>query len=249
LIASSLATLAALLAVPVAPPETLTVFAASDLQVAFGEIGPAFERASGIKVVLVYGSSGALAAQIERGAPADIIFSADEGYVRGLMRRGVLYPGVDRAYAVGHLVLATRRAGGLSLRTLADLTRPEVVRVAIANPDHAPYGRAAREALMAARVWRTLQPKLVLGENVRQTAQYLQTGAVEAAILSRSLALDTSLVTVPVNPRLHRPITQVAGIVKGTGRVSIARRFLNFVTGKQGWAIMQRYGFSRPTSP
>lgn len=246
---SSLATLAALLAASVAPPETLTVFAAADLQLAFGEIGPAFEKASGIKVVMVYGSSGALAAQIERGAPADIFFSADEGYVRGLLRKQVLYPGVDRAYAVGHLVLATRRGSGVSLETLAELTRPEVVRVAIANPDHAPYGRAAREALIAARVWQAVQPKLVLGENIRQAAQYLQTGAVEAAILSRSLALDTSLVTVPVNPRLHRPLRQVAGIVKGTGRVSIARRFLNFVTGKPGWPIMQRYGFSRPASP
>jgi molybdate transport system substrate-binding protein len=229
--------------------DTLTVFAAADLRPAFEQIGPAFTRATGQEVVLVFGSTGSLAAQIERGAPADLFFSADQGAVAALTAKGILVAGSDRVYSLGHLVLATRRQAPGRVRRLADLTRSDIVRVAIANPDYAPYGRAAREALLSAGLWDALEPKLVIAENVRQAAQYLQTGAVEAAILSRSVASDPALATADVEPTRYRPIVQAAAIVAGTPRLQLAERFLDFVTGDAGWAIMQRYGFTRPVDP
>lgn len=229
--------------------DTLTVFAAADLRPAFEQIGPAFTRATGQQVVLVFGSTGSLASQIEHGAPADLFFSADQGAVTALTAKGMLVAGSDRVYALGHLVVATRRQAQSTVRQLTDLTRSDIVRIAIANPDYAPYGRAAREALVSAGLWDTLQPKLVIAENIRQAAQYLETGAVEAGILSRSVASDPALATADVDPTRYRPIVQAAAIVATTPRVQLAQRFLDFVTGEPGWAIMQRYGFTRPASP
>jgi molybdate transport system substrate-binding protein len=229
--------------------DTLTVFAAADLQPAFREIAPAFERATGDQVILVFGSSGSLAVQIERGAPADLFFSADQSHITSLAAKRVLHPGSERDYALGHLVLATRRQGTGTVRRLADLSRSDIVRVAIANPDHAPYGRAAREALVNAGLWDALEPKLVIAENIRQAAQFLESGAVEAAILSRSVASDPALATADVESSRYRPIVQAAGIIVGTPRPQLAERFLDFVMGKTGWAIMQRFGFTRPVSP
>jgi molybdate transport system substrate-binding protein len=233
---------------PQAPPPhaDLVVFAAADHQLAFGEIGPMFEQASGQKVAISFGSSGSLATQIENGAPADIFFSADEGYIRSLVQKGLLDGTSAKTYAEGRLMLATRRASGIRLGTLQDLRRPAVVRFAIANPEHAPYGRAAREALRSAGLWDTLAPRIVMGENIRQAAQYLITGAVEAALLSRSLARDTSLLAVDVDPQLHRPILQAAAVVRGSARASTARAFLDFVATGPGWAVMERHGFVTP---
>ena len=238
-----------LLTPPSAAQDTLTVFAASDLQLPFSEIAPAFERASGQRVILVFGSSGALAAQIKRGAPADIFFSADQSYVQQLAEREVVDRGSVQVYALGYLSLVTRRGSGLTLRTLADLAGGSVTRIAIANPAHAPYGRAAQEALRRAGLLPAVESKLVLGENVRQAVQFVTTGAVEAGIIARSLAGDSSLVAVPVDLSLYQPILQTAGLVRATPRLDLARRFLGFVTGSEGWAVMQRYGFARPTPP
>jgi molybdate transport system substrate-binding protein len=143
-------------------------------------------------------------------------------------------------------MLAALRSSGIPLDSLGDLLRPAVKRVAMANPEHAPYGRAARQALVSAGIWEAVAPRIVLGENVRQAAQYLLTGAVEAALLSRSLALDTALVVIPVDPALHRPILQAAAVVRTTTRASSARRFLDFITGDLGWPVMARHGFVLP---
>lgn len=226
--------------------QELLVFAAADLQPAFAELGPMFEAASGEPVVFSFGASGSLAAQIEHGAPADLFFSADESYVRALAQRGLLDPSTTRVYAEGRLMLATRRGSGVLVDSLADLLRPEVRRVALANPEHAPYGRAAQQALTTAGVWEAIRPKVVLGENVRQAAQYLLTGAVEAALVSRSLALDTGLVALAIDPSLHRPILQAAGVARRSGRSGTARQFLDFISSEAGWAVMERHGFVLP---
>ena len=240
---------ASLLPPPAIVQDTLTVFAASDLQLPFGEIAPAFERVTGQRVILVFGSSGALAAQIERGAPADIFFSADRSYIQHLVDQEVVERGSDQVYALGYLSLVTRRGSGLMIRTLADLTGGSVTRIAIANPAHAPYGRAAQEALRRAGLLPAMESKLVLGENVRQAVQFVTTGAVEAGIIARSLAGDSALVAVPVDPSLYEPILQTAGVVKSSVHLNLARQFLAFVTGEAGWAVMRRYGFNRPTPP
>lgn len=226
--------------------EGLVVFAAADLQPAFTELGVLYEQVTGEPVVFSYGASGSLAEQIEHGAPADLFCSADESYVRALAGRGILDRTTVRVYAEGRLVLAALRGSGVPLDSLGDLLRPEIHRVAMANPEHAPYGRAARQALVSSGIWEALAPRIVLGENVRQAAQYLLTGAVEAALLSRSLALDTALVATPVDPSLHRPILQAGAVVRTSSRASSARRFLDFVTGDVGWPVMARHGFVLP---
>jgi molybdate transport system substrate-binding protein len=116
----------------------------------------------------------------------------------------------------------------------------------MANPEHAPYGRAARQALVSSGIWEAVKPRVVLGENVGQAVQYLLTGAVEAALISGSHALDTALVAIPVDPALHQPILQAAGIVRRSSRPSDAQRFLDFVTSDAGWPVMERFGFVRP---
>lgn len=226
--------------------EGLVVFAASDLQPAFTELGVLYQQATGEPVVFSFGASGSLAQQIEHGAPADLFCSADESYVQALAGRGILDRASVRVYAEGRLMLAALRASGIRLDSIGDLLRPEVKGVAMANPEHAPYGRAARQALVSSGIWEAVGPRIVLGENVRQAAQYLLTGAVEAALLSRSLTLDTALIAIPIDPALHRPILQAAAVVRTSTRASSARRFLDFVTGDVGWPVMARHGFVLP---
>jgi molybdate transport system substrate-binding protein len=228
------------------PPATFTVFAASDLAFAFDEIIPRFERAAGVKVTLVLGSTGNLARQIEHGAPADVFFAADESFVDRLVVGGTLIGDSRALYAQGRLALATARTAGPKLTDLRQLREARIRRVAIANPVHAPYGRAAREALTASGLWDAVQPKLVYGENIRQTLQYVQTGAVEAGVVARSIADVPEIAWVPVDPTLHRPLNQTVAVVRRSPRPELGLSFVQFVNGSQGRAIMKRYGFRLP---
>src|SRR6185503_17842028 len=167
------------------------VAAASDLQFALPEVAAAFHRASPQRVELSFGSSGNFARQIQQGAPFDLFMSADEGFVHRLADAGLTR---DRGslYAVGRIVLMAPAASTLALDPRLDGLRRDwerVRRFAIANPEHAPYGRAAREALEKLGLWTQVQERLVLGENISQATQYLSTGAAEAGITALSLAL------------------------------------------------------------
>lgn len=224
----------------------LTVFAASDLAFALREIVPAFERAAGVEATLVLGSTGNLAQQIEHGAPADVFFAADESFVDALVARRVLLEDTRTVYARGVLVLATARRARERLTALRQLLDADIRRVAIANPAHAPYGRAAQQALQGAGLWGALQPKLVYAENVRQALQYLQTGAVEAGIVARSIATVPDIAWVPIDPALHAPLDQAAAVVGRSGQQALGRAFIAFVTGSEGRAIMKRHGFLLP---
>ena len=167
---------------------SLTVFAAADLGFAFKEIVPRFEKAVGAKVSLVLGSSGNLATQIEHGAPADVFFSADEAFVDRLASRGAVIAETRTAYAQGRIVLATAKSFGPKLSDLQALADARIRHVAIANPLHAPYGKAAEEALRKVGIWEAVKPKLVYSENIRHTLQFIQTGAAEAGIVALSVA-------------------------------------------------------------
>ncbi len=224
-------------------PQALTVYAAADLAFAFKEIIPLFEHATGAKVTLVLGSTGNLAIQIEHGAPADVFFAADQSFVEGLRARGVVIPGTQSLYAQGRIVLAASRKAGVAVRDLADLAKAEVRRVAIANPAHAPYGRAAQEALEAAGLWARLRSKLVYGENIRQTLQFIQTGAVEAGIVALSVADVPEVQYVPIEPKLYRPLNQMAVVVKRSARPELGLAFIQFLNGPEGRPIMRRFGF------
>jgi molybdate transport system substrate-binding protein len=227
-------------------PQTLTVFAAADLQMAFGEIKPLFEKVSGARVTLVMGSTGNLAKQIEHGAPADVFFAANESFIDGLNAAGAIIPDTRAFYAQGRIVLASPRKSSIAVRGLQDLLKPEVKRIAIANPAHAPYGRAAQEALERAGIWERLKPKLVYGENIRHTLQFIEAGAVEAGIVAVSVADVPGIVNVPIDPKLYAPLNQVAAVVKRSARPDLAAGFIQFVNGAEGRPIMKRYGFLLP---
>ena len=224
----------------------LTVFAAADLAFALREIVPRFEKALGARVTLVTGSTGNFAQQIRHGGPADVFFAADESFVDRLVAEGVLIRETRTLYAQGRLVLATSRAFGAKLTGLEGLLDPKIRHVAIANPVHAPYGRAAQEALRTAGLWEALRPKLVYGENVRHALQFIQTGAAEAGIVARSVANVPEVQWTPVDPALHAPLNQAAAVVRRSPRPELALALIQFVVGAEGRPIMKRYGFVLP---
>jgi molybdate transport system substrate-binding protein len=232
-------------ALPLQTP-ALTVFAASDLVAALKELIPAFEGASRSTVTLVTGSTGTLAQQIQHGAPADVFFAANESFVDDLAKRDVVLPGTRTIYARGRIVIAALKSGPLQPRTLEDLTKPGVRRIAMANPAHAPYGLAAQQALEAAGLWGRLKPRLVYAENVQQALQFVQSGAAEAGIVARSIVEVPELSWVLVDASRHAPLNQAAAVLKRTRQPALAMSFLRFVSGGQGRSVMKRLGFLLP---
>jgi molybdate transport system substrate-binding protein len=224
----------------------LLVSAASNLILAFEEIGARYEEETGMPVTFNFAASGQLAQQIEQGAPVDMFVSANTAYVEDLAARGRVLPDSVQTYARGRLTLWTQADASLAVETVEDLLKPEVRRVAIANPEHAPYGVTARQALQTAGVWETVEPKLVLGENVRQALQYAETGNVDAAIIPLSLSITSEGRWTLVPEDLHTPIDQALGVVADSRRQAQARDFAAFITGPQGQAILQEYGFLSP---
>jgi molybdate transport system substrate-binding protein len=224
----------------------LIVFAAADLAFAFKEIVPLFERATGSTVTLVTGSTGNFAHQIDAGAPADVFFAANAEYVDALAAKDRVIPSTRTLYAQGRIVLATPRQQGSTLTGLEHLTDPKIRKIAIANPQHAPYGKAAEEALRAVGIWDAVKPKLVYGENIRHALQFLQTGAVDAGIVALSVADVPEITFVLIDMKLHAPLNQVAAVVRRSQVPDLAQAFIKFVTGPEGRPIMKRYGFVVP---
>lgn len=222
----------------------ITVAAASDLTPAFEEIGREFQASHGTKVVYVFGSTGLLTRQIENGAPFDVFAAANVSFIDQLDQKGFVVPGTKRIYGRGRITLWTMSNSPLQFQKLEDLTRAEVTRIAIANPDHAPYGQAAREALLSAGIWDAVRPKLVYGDNIRQTLQYAETGNVEVAIVALSLSVQSKGRWVLVPEELHKPLDQGMGVIKGTKNEAAARAFNDFVNGEKGREIMKKYGFT-----
>lgn len=232
-------------AAALAQPAPLTVFAASDLGPAFRDIVPQFERAGGGPVTLVLGSTGMLAHQIRNGAPADVFFAANETFVDDLSAAAVTIPNTRTLYARGRIVIATltSRRGASELK---DLTAAHIRRIALANPLHAPYGLAARQALEAAGLWAALEPKLVYGENVQQAVQFVRSGAADAGIVARSVADSPDLAWHLIDDRLHAPLNQVAVVIARTRQPAAAAAFISFVSGEEARAVMRRFGFLLP---
>ncbi|HEV8471619.1 MAG TPA: molybdate ABC transporter substrate-binding protein [Methylomirabilota bacterium] len=224
----------------------LTVFAASDLTFALRELAPKFEQAQRVKVTLVFGSTGNLARQIDNGAPADVFFAANETFLDDLVKRAVVAAGTRTVYAQGRIVLATAKTFGPALTDLRSLLDERVRHVAIANPVHAPYGKAAEEALRRADIWDAVKPKLVYGESIRQALQFIESGAAEAGIVALSVASVPSVTFTMIDANLHAPLIQVAGVVARSASPDLGRAFLRFVNGPEGRAVMKRRGFILP---
>ena len=228
------------------PAATLTVSAASDLMPAFKEIGNLFEQESGVKVTFNFGSTGQLTQQIEQGAPVDVFAAANVSFIEQLEAKKLIIADTKALYARGRVTLWMRNDSPLRLERLADLAHTEVRRIAIANPEHAPYGVAAREALQSAGVFDQVKSRLVYGENVAQTLQFAESGNVDAAIVALSLSTQSKGRWVLIPEALHKPLNQTLAVISGTKHEAEARRFAVFVNSEKGRAVMRQYGFILP---
>jgi molybdate transport system substrate-binding protein len=224
----------------------ITVAAAADLQFAFSDIAALFEEQTGHSVTLVFGSTGQLAQQIENGAPYDLFAAANIEFVQQLLEKDLVLEDSVSLYARGRIVLAANRQSGVTLAGLEDLLDPQIRHVAIANPEHAPYGVAARQALESAGLWEALQPKIVYGENVRQALQYVQTGDVQAGIVALSVADVPEITWTLLDDSLHQPLDQALAVVTSSPRPEVASEFASFINGEQGRPVMRLYGFILP---
>jgi molybdate transport system substrate-binding protein len=226
---------------------TLRVAAASDLAKAFDEVGKRFAKATGITPVFDFGSSGLLAKQIEQGAPYNLFAAANKGYADEVVAAGKCAAASESEYARGQVVVWV--PGGVAAPTkLTDLTDARFRKIAIANPEHAPYGRAARQALEKAGVWDQIADRVVLADSVQAAMQYAHTRAVDAALVALSLAVVTDGgAFLPVEQALYEPLDQML-VVCGTGTgAADARKLIDYIASPEGREVMTRYGFLLPT--
>ena len=223
------------------------VSAASDLAKAFDEVGKSFRVRTGIEPIFNFGSSGLIARQITEGAPIDLYASANEQFVDDVVARGKCDATTKRMYARGRIVIWSKGGGVAPPTKIEDLADPRFASIAIANPDHAPYGKAAKEALEKAGIWSAVESRIKYAENVSQTLQYAQTGNVEVAIVALSLAIvSQGGTTIAIPSELHDPIDQ-ALVACGSGAAfANAKAFADYVASPEGRAIMMKYGFILP---
>jgi molybdate transport system substrate-binding protein len=233
------------------PCGTVTVAAASDLTYAMDEIAANFEKETGCTIRLSLGSSGNFLSQIENGAPFDVFFSADIAYPKKLEADGLAAPGSTYLYAIGKIVLWTRKDSRVDVgKGFAALRDPAVQKIAIANPAHAPYGRAAEEALRQSGVYDAVKDRLVLGENISQTAEFVESGNADAGIIALSLVLSPTMKdkgrawNIPDN--LYTPIEQGAVVVRAAANPQAARQFFDYIKMPATAALLERYGFALP---
>jgi molybdate transport system substrate-binding protein len=226
----------------------LRIAAAADLQRALPKLAERFQRRTGTTTTLTFGASGQLAEQIKAGAPFDMFLAANVTFVKDLAAAGLIFPESVQPYARGSLVLVVHRAAGDQVRGLADLSRAEVKKIAIANPVYAPYGLAAKQALERAELWSRIKPKVVWAESVRQALVYAQQGDAEAALVGRAIADVPEVRTIEVDPKLYDPIIQALGIVARTSQPDGAREFARFVLCEEGQTILRECGFAPASS-
>jgi molybdate transport system substrate-binding protein len=230
---------------------SVTVAAASDLQTALPALVAAFERKTGIKPNVTYGSSGNFFAQIQNGAPYDAFFSADADYPRRLAASGHVDPATVYDYAIGRLVVWTRADSHIDITGgLRGLRDSRIKRIAIANPAIAPYGRAAVAALKSEKLYDILEKKLVFAENVSQAAQLAESGNADVAMIGHGLALGQRLKSVgrfaDVPARTHPPIVQAFAIISVSKNRTNARALLEFVKSAEARKILVSRGFEVP---
>ena len=227
------------------PGAQILVAAAASLSAVLPELVTAFEEESGVHVAVTTGASGQLAQQIREGAPVDVFLSADRAWVERLAAEQRIVAGTVAVYALGRLVLF-QTAESRRIRAIGDLTDPRLRRIAIANPETAPYGRAARQALEAAGILAAVEARIVIAENVRQTVQYIETSGVDVAFTAEALMQPGKGTWIVVPAELYDPIEQGLGVVANRPTESAARAFAAFVLGPRGRDILARSGFGSP---
>jgi molybdate transport system substrate-binding protein len=229
----------------------IRIAAAADLKFAMGELSETFEKKTGTKVDVTYGSSGNFFSQVQNGAPFDLFFSADIEYPKKLEAAGLAEQGTLYEYAVGRIVIwmPANAQVDVARQGWNALLDPSVQKIAIANPNHAPYGRAAVAALRKAGIYDSVKAKLVYGENISQAAQFVQSGNAQAGIVAMSLAVSPAMRdgkqwVIPAD--MHAPIEQGAIVLKDARNKEAAQAFLNFVKSPAGRYTLAKYGFELP---
>jgi molybdate transport system substrate-binding protein len=234
--------------------QTLRVAAAADLQFAMKDLAGRFEEKTGTKVEATYGSSGNFQAQIENGAPFDVFFSADKMYPQQLISAGAADGETLSIYALGHLVIWAPAGTNLHVteKGFEALKDARVQKIAIANPEHAPYGRAAVAALQKAGLYDQVKSKLVYGENISQAAQFAQSGSAQIGLIARSLTFAESMKggeQWEIPAELYPALEQAAVVIHSSTNKTAARAFLEFVKSEEGRKILMKYGLTPPPSP
>jgi molybdate transport system substrate-binding protein len=228
--------------------QELTIAAASNLTDAFADLGPRFTAKTGIHVTFSFGATADLAKQIENGAPFDVFAAADSEHVEQLEGKGLLTAGSRAIYARGRLVMWLPAGSKLKAERIQDITAKTFERIAIAKPDVAPYGKATVESLQALGIWKEIESRVIYGQNVSQTKQYVATGNAEVGFIPLALVKPGEGSYLEVDEGLHRPIDQAVGIVKESSRQEAARKFVDYLLSPEGRDLLLQKGYRIPAS-
>lgn len=224
----------------------LIIAAASDLTKAFTEVGASFEGLHHCTVTFSFGSTGTLAEQIANGAPFDIFAAANESVIQDLDEKGHIITDTIQLYALGRIGITTLKESPIIATTMEDLLDPAIKIIAIANPEHAPYGLAAKQALVSTGYWEALEPKLVYGKNISETLSFLTTKNADVAFIALSLNDASTLNFTLVDADLHEPLRQAIGVIKTSEQQELSKKFIEYISTGDGHTLMKQYGFTLP---
>jgi molybdate transport system substrate-binding protein len=230
------------------PKREVTVAAAANLSDVFQVVGPRFEAATGIHPVFSFASTAQLAQQIENSAPYDVYAAADVDHVEQLDKKGLLLPGSRAVYATGILALWIPAGSAAKIGGVDDLVQPAVKVIALAKPELAPYGLAARETLQRLGIWDRVQSRIVYADNINMAKQYGTTGNADAVFTAYSLVLKEAGKVIRVDEKLHNPIDQALGIVAASKHRDTAQQFVDFLLRGQGREILGNSGYRVPVA-
>jgi molybdate transport system substrate-binding protein len=250
---TSLLIVALLLLAGIATAQDLTVAAAADLQFAMQDISSRFQQQTKQPVKVIYGSSGNFAQQLQNGAPFDMFFSANLDYPKQLEAAGLIVPDSFYQYAKGKIVIWIPNDSAVDIHSgVQSLLQPAVKKIAIANPQHAPYGKAAVAAMQKGGVYENVKDKLVLGENISQTASFVASGSVDVGIIALSLALSPNMKEkgrfAEIPSADYPPIEQACVIMRSSKNAAVAKAFLDFIKSDAIKDALRSYGFEVPGS-
>jgi molybdate transport system substrate-binding protein len=234
--------------------QAITVAAAADLQFAMQDVAAKFQKETGKEVKLIYGSSGNFFQQLRNGAPFDMFFSANLDYAKKLESAGLTEPGSYYAYAKGKIVVWVLKDSTLDVSSgLHSLLSPSIRKIAVADPQHAPYGQAAVAAMQKEGIYDNVKDKFVLGENISQTASFVVSGSADVGIVALSLVLSPNMRDkgrfVEVSAADYPPIEQACVILKSSKNKETAKQFLSFIKTAEVAEILRLYGFDVQSSP
>jgi molybdate transport system substrate-binding protein len=225
---------------------SLKIAAAGSLTIVFGEVSEAFREETGIPVTVSYASTGHLAQQIRNGGPFDLFAAADARHIDMLIDEGFLDGNTRTVYALGELVLITQPNFEAEIHAIEDLTTNNLNHIAIANPEHAPYGLAAKQAMESAGVWTRIADRLVYGETVRQAEQLVETGNAQAGLVAASTVQGTALVVREIPTNLYDAIEHTLAVLRSAHHRQEALRFVEFLKSGEGRRLLEAYRLRPP---